>query len=66
MTALVLVFCLQAAPATCTEQRSIEEVSPQACLVWGQHYASEWLAEHPNWRLSGWRCEHNVPPQKPV
>jgi len=34
--------------------------------VRGQHYASEWLAEHPKWRLSRWRCERNVPRQHPA
>jgi hypothetical protein len=66
MTVLVLVFCLQAAPDSCTEQRPVADLSLQACLVRGQHYASEWLAEHPKWRLSRWRCEQNVPRQKPV
>ena len=66
MTALVLVFCLQAAPASCTEQRPVADLSLQACLVRGQHYASEWLAEHPKWQLSRWRCEQNVPRQNPA
>jgi hypothetical protein len=66
MTALVLVFCLQTAPGSCTEQRPIEDLSPQACLMRGEQYASEWLADHPKWRLSGWRCERSVPRQKPA
>jgi hypothetical protein len=66
MTALVLVFCLQAAPASCTEQRPVVDLSLQACLVRGQYYASEWLAEHPKWQLSRWRCEQNVPRQNPA
>jgi hypothetical protein len=64
MTALVLVFCLQSMPTSCTEQRPAEDLSPQACLVHGQQYAVEWLSEHPKWTLSGWRCEHNVPRQQ--
>ena len=66
MTVLVLVFCLQGAPSSCTEQRPLVDLSFEACLVRGQHYASEWLAEHPKWMLSVWRCEHNVPQQKPA
>ena len=66
MTALVLIFCLQSTPASCTEQRPIEDLSLQACLIRGQQYASEWLAEHPKWMLSRWRCEHNVPGQQPA
>jgi hypothetical protein len=66
MTALVLVFCLQSTPDTCTEQRPIEEQSLQACLTRGQQYASQWLADHPKWLLSRWRCEQNVPRQQPA
>jgi hypothetical protein len=66
MTALVLVFCLQATPAACTEQRPIEDLSLPACLMRGQQYAAEWLAEHPKCQLSRWRCEQNVPRQQPA
>jgi hypothetical protein len=66
MTALVVVFCLQTSPASCIEQRPIEDLSLPACLTRGQQYASEWLAEHPKWRLLRWRCERNVPRQAPA
>jgi len=66
LTALVLVLCPQGAPASCIEQRPIDDLSLQACLIRGQHYAAEWLAEHPKWMLSRWRCERNVPRQQPV
>jgi hypothetical protein len=66
MTALVVVFCLQTAPASCIEQRPIEDLSLPACLSRGQRYASEWLAEHPKWQLARWRCERNVPRQAPA
>jgi hypothetical protein len=66
MVALVLVFCLQAAPASCTEERPFSDLSPQDCLRHGEQYAIEWLSQHPKWRLSRWRCEHNVPHQEPT
>jgi hypothetical protein len=66
MTALVLVFCLQGAPGSCIEQRPLESLSLPACLMLGQEYAQEWLAEHPKWALSGWRCENNVPRRQPA
>jgi hypothetical protein len=66
MSVLVLVFCLQSTPASCTEERSMEGLSLQVCLIHGQQYALEWLAEHPKWRLSRWRCEQNVPLQRPA
>ena len=44
----------------------MEDLSLSECLVRGQHYASEWLAEHPKWMLSRWRCERNIPRQKPA
>ena len=65
MTALVLVFCLQSTPATCVEVRPmLEKVPAMECLAHGQLYAAHWLEENPKWRLSGWRCEANVPSQK--
>jgi len=63
MTALVLIFCLQSAPVSCTEQRPIEATSLPSCLMRGEQYAAKWLAEHPKWMLSRWRCEQNVPRQ---
>jgi hypothetical protein len=66
LTALVLVFCLQGAPSSCTEQRPLEDLSLQACLIRGQQIASEWLAEHPKWRLSRWRCEQSLSRQQPA
>jgi hypothetical protein len=66
VTVLVLVFCLQAAPASCTEQRPSEALSLQACLVRAQEYALEWLSGHPKWMLSRWRCERNVPRREPA
>jgi hypothetical protein len=66
MTALVLVFCLQSSPNSCVEQRPLEDMAPLACIVRAQAYAANWLSDHPKWRLSRWRCEHNIPRQQPV
>jgi hypothetical protein len=66
MTALVLVFCLQSAPNSCIEQRPAETLTPAACLVQAQLYAANWLADHPKWLLSRWRCETNLPRRQPV
>lgn len=40
------------------------QMSLTSCLVQGQQYASDWLADHPKWMLSRWRCEQNVPRQR--
>jgi len=66
MTALVLVFCLQSAPSSCVEQRPVEEMAPLACVVRAQEYAANWLSEHPKWMLLRWRCEHNIPRERPA
>ncbi len=66
MSALVLVFCLQAAPASCVEQRPTENLAPLACVMRAEQYAAGWLAEHPKWRLARWRCEQNIPRQRPA
>jgi hypothetical protein len=66
MTALVLVFCLQASPNSCIEQRPVEDMPALMCLVRAQEYAANWLSGHPKWVLSRWRCEHNIPRQRPA
>jgi hypothetical protein len=58
MITLVLVVCLSTTPDSCREERPIVDVSsPMSCMLQGQHYAIEWLEEHPKWHLSQWRCE---------
>jgi hypothetical protein len=65
MAELVLVFCLLSSPSSCQEERpALEQMSLTACLTEGQQYAADWLAEHPKWVLSRWRCERNVPRQR--
>lgn len=65
MAELVLVFCLVSSPGSCQEERPyLDRLPLAACLVQGQQYATEWLADHPKWALSGWRCEQNVPRQR--
>jgi len=66
MTALVLVFCLQSAPGSCIEERPVDALPALACMRQAQAYAANWLADHPKWRLSRWRCERNVPRQQRV
>jgi len=43
------------------ERPVYEEMSLTSCMVQGQQIASEWLAGHPTWMLTRWRCEQNVP-----
>ena len=66
MTVLVLVFCLQSDPGSCTEQRPFPDLPLSACFKRGEQYALEWLADHPKWSLSRWRCEIDVPRQQPT
>jgi hypothetical protein len=65
MAELVLVFCLMTSPTSCQEERPLMTQLPlMSCMVQGQQYAQEWLADHPKWELSRWRCEQNVPRQR--
>jgi hypothetical protein len=50
------------AQTQCTEQRPfIPEMSLAVCASRGQQFAEAWLEDHPKWKLSGWRCESNIP-----
>lgn len=62
MIELVLVYCLTADSHTCVERRPVlDDISgPMACMTAAQPLAAQYLAEHPKYRLSTWRCElHN-------
>ncbi len=64
MVELVLVYCLAADASACVERRPMLDAvsSPMACLTEAQPLAAAYLAEHPKYRLSTWRCEiHNRP-----
>jgi hypothetical protein len=62
---LVLVFCLIGSPSSCIEQRpQLEPMTKMACLIEGQRYAADWLAEHPKWTLERWRCEDKRQPKR--
>lgn len=64
---LVMLVCLAAAPAECREERPATEInSVMACATQGQMVAARWLAEHPAFTLSRWRCEVNVPRQAKI
>jgi len=66
MVHLVLTFCMLAWQTHCTEERPItEDMGLTACIVEGQQVAQNWLADHPSWMLSRWRCEQNIPKQIP-
>lgn len=66
MVYLVLTFCMMAWQTHCTEERPLlENLTLAGCVVEGQRVAQSWLADHPKWMLTGWRCEQNVPRQIP-
>ncbi len=61
MVQLVLVFCLLGAPADCHEERPmLEQMTLMGCMVQGQQIAQDFLADHPKWSLSRWRCENGT------
>jgi hypothetical protein len=68
MIELVLVYCLSTAPDRCMERREVREPvgSPIECTIKAQAIAQEYVAEHPRFRLSGWRCEVDKPRENPA
>jgi len=68
MIELVLIVCMTSSPTSCHEEHLTvaEALSLRSCAMQGQAYAAEWIAEHPKWLLSGWRCENNVPKEEPT
>ncbi len=66
MAHLVLTVCMAAWSAHCMDEQPIlRDMRLGSCLIRGQEIAAEWVAEHPKWMLSRWRCEVGVPRQIP-
>ena len=64
---LVMIVCLAASPTECREERPVTEIqSVMACATQGQMVAARWLAHHPSFTLSRWRCEVNLPRQEKI
>ena len=65
---LVLVYCLAAEPSACAEHRPLPEEPGQglmACVMGAQPEAARWLARHPQYVLTRYRCEvGNRPPAR--
>jgi hypothetical protein len=68
MIELVVVYCLSADPTHCVEKRdpTASYGDPVACMVSAQLSAQAYLAEHPKWQLSRWRCEVDTPKRLPA
>jgi hypothetical protein len=68
MIEMVLVYCMIGDPAQCIEQRPVFEdpLTAMACMMSAQTVAVEYVRDHPNWTLSGWRCEMNKPRSEPT
>lgn len=42
----------------------LEDPSLMACFLAAQPVAAEWMNDHPNWTLKGYRCEIGRPREK--
>jgi hypothetical protein len=59
MLELVLTVCLAASPMKCHDIAMTFEttpVTPAQCAFFGQFHAAEWLALHPQYKLSALKC----------
>jgi hypothetical protein len=63
MVQLVLVYCLVANGAVCSEQHPDLEgmLTLSGCMAGAQQVAATYVTEHPQWYLSRWRCEIGKP-----
>ena len=58
MVELVLTYCLLANAASCIERRPVPEegFNPTSCMLAAQQLGAAYVAAHPAYRLTGWRC----------
>ena len=64
MIKIVAVLCSLSSPADCHEQTVIAanlgDVSITSCMM-GAPQLAEWMKDHPDERLAGWRCFIGTP-----
>ena len=68
MIELVLVYCLASDADRCLEPHEMRQrvASTMACALEAQTTAREYVQSHPRYRLKGWRCEIDHPPESPA
>jgi hypothetical protein len=60
MLVLIMTVCSLAAPAHCDEARLqfAAEESLMQCMMQAPPYIAQWAGEHPNARVTRWRCAY--------
>ncbi len=58
MVELIVLVCSLANPTACSEKHFLFETrgTLQTCMMQAQPYLAQWAGEHPNDRISRWRC----------
>lgn len=58
---LVLTVCLADKPSSCREEHlSFEDMGgPVTCMIQAPPQIARWSAEHPQMRVTRWRCEYS-------
>lgn len=58
MIELIFVACLAATPNECEERALVfVDVSTRTCVLGAQPQLAKWVNEHPNWKVSAWKCQ---------
>ena len=57
---LIVTVCAIAQPAQCEEQhlQFAASMSPNQCAMAAPPYIAQWVAEHPKWQATKWRCDY--------
>lgn len=57
MIELLFVACLSAQPDVCEERSMLyTDITPASCMFGAQPALATWVAGHPAWEISSWRC----------
>jgi len=59
MVQLLFVACTVLSQQSCEERSLIfTDITPMSCMMGAQPELARWVAEHPNWTVSRWRCSY--------
>jgi hypothetical protein len=68
MLVLIMTFCSLSSPNHCGEARLqfAADESLMQCMMQAQPYIAQWTGEHPNARVTRWRCAYPEREEQPI
>jgi hypothetical protein len=68
MIDLILSVCMVSQPGTCKEEHLYFESrgTLTQCMMLSSPYVAQWAGDHPQWKVTSWKCEWPKARKQPI